>query len=180
MFNRTRSWNLKNLVSLVFCREDLHFRISLNTIVLSALFWRGWNWFCASLLLRLHNLPYKEDEFQERNGILPWVYECLLGTIACWVFQLLGWVSPGHVRFEQAKLNVRLKEHQDISNNLWEKVFFGLVWSEKSHLILYFVFKAQQVLSFLHLEKVHLFLVILGVSWDHDSFSLLFLANCLR
>ena len=68
------------------------------------------------------------------------------------------------MRFEEANLNVRLKEHQDISNNLWEKVFFGLVLSEKSYLTLYFVFKAQQVLSFLHLEKVYLFLVILGVS----------------
>ena len=59
--------------------------------------------------------------------------------------------------------------------DLWEISFFHLVWSWKSYLILYFVFKTQQVLFFLYLERVYL----LWATWvfshtaDHDSFSLL-------
>ena len=42
---------------------------------------------------------HKEDEFQTKNGIPIWVYECLLGTLASWVFQLFDWVSSGCARF---------------------------------------------------------------------------------
>ena len=56
---------------------------------------------------------------------------CLVTALACWVFQFLGWASSGHVRFKDTRLNVHLKEHQNISQKLWEIVFFHLVGSLK-------------------------------------------------
>ena len=61
---------------------------------------------------------HKEDEFQIENGIQFLVYECLLGTLPCWVFQFLVWVSSGYTKHGETKLNVHLKEYQDISHKL--------------------------------------------------------------
>ena len=135
---------------------------------------------CFFVVLTPITAKNKEDEFQREIGIPFSVFEFLFDTLACWIFQLLGWVSSGHVRFEETKLNVHLKEHQDISQKLWEIIFSRLVWSWKNYVILYFVFETQRVLFFLHLEKVYLLLATLRVFSDNNSFSLLmFPANCL-
>ena len=82
--------------------------------------------------------------------------------------------------FEVTKLKIHLKEHEDISQKLWEILFFNVVLSQKSYLILHFVFETERVLFFLHLEKVYLLLATLRVFSDHNSSSLLiFLANYL-
>ena len=109
-----------------------------------------------------------------------YIYECLLGTLACWVFQLLSWISSGHVRFEETKLSVHLKEHQDIFTEVVGNDPFLSSFILKE--LFNFVFCLQNTTSsvFSTFENVYLLLATLKVFSDDNSFSLLmFSANCL-
>ena len=113
-----------------FRREDLHFHFGFQMLFFLVLCFGEFEIYfvflcCFDLITGRH----KEGDYQKENGILFWVHEYLPGILACWEFQLLGWVSSGRVRFEETRLNVHLEEYLDISQNLWEIIFFCLVWS---------------------------------------------------
>ena len=136
LFNQRRSWNLI-ILRFLWRWSALSYRF-LNTMTWVLCF-EGFEidfvfLCCFDPITNRH----KEDGFQIEKRIRMyewwiyefWVYERLLGTLASWVFQLLGWLSfiwiceiwGDQIKFSSKRIPRYFTE-------IVELVFFRLVWS---------------------------------------------------